>query len=72
LARRNGRRQPGFVAKQVWRDRDRPDRLHTVIIRSDEASLKAIPWSELDAVDARMGGWIRQPACRVFAVVSDG
>ena len=61
-------RQPGFVSKQVWVDREFVDQVHAVITWTDEASWHAIPSDELAAVDAEMGEWIRPCTLRAFDV----
>lgn len=64
-------RQVGFVSKQLWVERDRPNEVHAVITWTDEASWNAIPQEELAAVDASMGKWLRDPTCRIFDVIRD-
>jgi uncharacterized protein (TIGR03792 family) len=44
--------QPGFVAKELWREADAPDRLHLVIRWSDRAAWKAVPADLLARTDA--------------------
>ena len=62
--------QPGFVAKQMWVERDRPDEVIAVITWQDEASWHAIPADELAAVDASMGAaFLNATSCRVFDVI---
>jgi uncharacterized protein (TIGR03792 family) len=64
-------RQDGFVSKQMWVERDRPGEVHAVITWRNEESWKAIPQTELDAVDAAFGRWVREPTCRTFDVIRD-
>ena len=63
--------QPGFVRKEIWLSADDPTAVHAVIHWRDRESWKAIPDSELAAVDAEMGHWVRQPVERVFHVLRD-
>ena len=60
--------QPGFVSKQTWTDRTHPDRVHAVIVWTDEASWKAIPAEALAAVDDEMGEWRRPLVEHVFDI----
>lgn len=62
-------RQPGFVAKQVWADREHPDRLHCVITWADQASWDAVSSDDVSQVDAAMGEWFRSCSMRAFDVV---
>lgn len=65
-------RQPGFVAKQMWIERDVPGEVFAVITWQDEASWHAIPADELAAVDTSMGAAFLNPtSCRVFDVIRD-
>ena len=64
-------RQPGFVSKQIWLPRDRPDVIHAVIIWESEAAWKAIPKADLDATDALMGDMVRPLQCHVFDIARD-
>ena len=65
-------RQPGFVSKQMWVERDHPGEVFAVITWRDEASWHSIPADELAAVDASMGAAFLNPtACRVFDVIRD-
>lgn len=64
-------RQPGFVSKQMWVERDHVHLVHAVIVWADEASWQAIPAAELAAIDESMGPWFREPTCRVFDVIRD-
>lgn len=64
-------RQNGFISKQLWLERERPDEVHAVITWEDEASWNAIPAEELAAVDAEMGALLREPTCRIFDVIRD-
>lgn len=64
-------RQPGFVSKQMWVERDRPNEVHAVITWQDDASWQAISQDELAAVDDSMGTWWRDATCRVFDVIRD-
>ncbi len=61
-------RQPGFVSKQVWSEREN-GRIHTIIWWEDEASWHAIPVNELEAVERSMGSWSRGCSMTVFDVV---
>lgn len=60
--------QPGFVSKQTWTDRAHADRVHAVIVWTDEASWKSIPADALAAVDAEMGEWRRPLVEHVYDV----
>lgn len=64
-------RQPGFVSKQMWVERDLPNEIHAVITWQDEASWHAIAHDDLAEVDRSMGAWMREPTCRVFDVIRD-
>ncbi len=64
-------RQNGFISKQLWMERDRPDEVYAVIFWESEALWHAIPKEELAAVDASMGGWLRDPTCRTYEVIRD-
>ena len=64
-------RQDGFVSKQIWVERGVADEVHAVITWRDEASWKAIPQADLDAVDRALGPWVRTPSCRTFDLVRD-
>lgn len=63
-------RQPGFVSKSVWLNRDRPDEICAAIIWTDEASWKAIPAEQLRAVDRDMGDMVRPLRMDVFDVAA--
>ncbi len=62
-------RQNGFISKQLWVERDRPNEVHAVITWESESAWHSIPDDELAAVDASMGGWLRDPTCRTFEVI---
>jgi len=64
-------RQPGFVRKEVWVERDDPHRIHALIWWSSEDQWKSIPLDDLTAVDTAMGHWFRQGACRTYDLVRD-
>lgn len=59
------------MCKQLRAERDRNDEVHAVITWQDEASWKAIPQTDLDAVNQAFGPWVRTPTCRTFDVVRD-
>lgn len=61
-------RQPGFVAKQVWTDREHPDLIHCVITWADQASWDAVSADRVAQVDAEMGEWFRPCTMRAFDV----
>lgn len=63
-------RQPGFVSKQLWVQRDRPDEIQAIILWESEAQWKAIPQAELEATDALMGDMVRPLVCHTFDVVA--
>ena len=60
----------GFVSKQIWAERGRPDELQAIILWQSEAQWKAIPQAELDATEARMGAMSRPLVCRTFDVLA--
>ncbi|MEM6712119.1 MAG: TIGR03792 family protein [Pseudomonadota bacterium] len=62
--------QDGFVSKQVWAQRDRPDELQAVILWESEAQWKAIPTVELEATEALMGDMKRPLVCHTFDVLA--
>lgn len=62
------RAQPGFVSKQTWIDRAQPDRVHAVIVWTDEVSWKSIPSDALAAVDEEMGEWRRPLVEHVYDI----
>jgi uncharacterized protein (TIGR03792 family) len=64
-------RQPGFVDKQLWVDRDDEDAVHAVVRWTDESSWKSIPDHELAAVDEAMGSFRRAPTARVYDVLAE-
>jgi uncharacterized protein (TIGR03792 family) len=64
-------RQPGFVGKQVWADREHPDRVHCVITWADQESWDAITADAVARVDAEMGEWFRASTMRAFEVIRD-
>ncbi|MEY4373748.1 MAG: hypothetical protein RL219_2517 [Actinomycetota bacterium] len=64
-------RQPGFVRKQLWLERGRPDEVHAMIVWADDESWFSIPADELAAVDAEMGSWWRDCTLRTFDVIRD-
>ena len=61
--------QDGFLGKQVLVERDDQGTVHAVITWRDEAAWHAIPAVQLEAVDASMGRWRREPAARTFDVL---
>jgi uncharacterized protein (TIGR03792 family) len=60
--------QPGFVAKQVWIDRENTDHVHCVITWADQASWDAVTADDCARVDAEMGEWFRPCTMRAFDV----
>lgn len=62
--------QPGFVSKQTWTDRAHPDRVHAVIVWSDEAAWKSIPAGALAAVDEELGEWRRPLVEHVYDIAN--
>jgi uncharacterized protein (TIGR03792 family) len=64
-------RQPGFIDKQLWTDREHVDQVHAMIRWETEAHWHAIPHDELAAVDAEMGEWFRDCTMRVYDVLRD-
>lgn len=62
-------RQQGFVRKEMWRSRDRVDRVHAVIWWRSIEDWQAIPADELAAVAEAMGPFERTPICDAFDVV---
>jgi uncharacterized protein (TIGR03792 family) len=62
-------RQVGFVRKQVWVEEDDPDHVHVMIEWESLEQWKAIAAEQLAAVDASMGAWMRDAACRTFRVL---
>ena len=63
-------RQKGFVSKQLWVQRDRPDEIQAVITWETEADWKSIPKAELEATDRLMGELVRPLVCHTFDVVA--
>ncbi len=63
-------RQKGFISKQLWVARDKPDEIQAVILWASEADWKAIPEADLRATDALMGDMVRPLVCHVFDVVA--
>ncbi len=63
-------KQKGFISKQVWAQRDRPDELQAIILWETEADWKAIPAAELQATDALMGDMKRPLVCHTFDVLA--
>lgn len=62
--------QKGFISKQLWVARDKPDEIQAVILWETEAEWKAIPQDQLRATDALMGAMVRPLVCHVFDVVA--
>lgn len=63
--------QPGFVRKQLWVERGRPDEICAMIVWADDESWFSIPADKLAEVDAAMGPWWRDCTLRTFDVVRD-
>jgi uncharacterized protein (TIGR03792 family) len=63
--------QPGFVSKQLWHERGKPDEVHAMIIWEDDESWAAIPADQLAAVDEAMGEWFRDCTLRTFEILRD-
>jgi len=61
--------QDGFIAKQVWMDRERADQLHCAITWADQRSWDAITADDCARIDAAMGEWFRPCTMRAFDVV---
>lgn len=65
-------RQPGFIRKEMWTNRDDPAEVHAVIWWADQETWFQIPQSEIADVDAAMGPWFRDAtSMRIFDVVRE-
>ncbi len=64
-------RQPGFVRKQMWHERGKPNEVHAMIIWADDASWAAVPVDEQAEVDATMGPWFRPCVLRTYDILRD-
>ena len=61
--------QPGFIKKEIWKNREDPEEIHSVIWWSDQETWFAIPQAEIEAVDASMGAWFREAtSMKIFDV----
>ncbi len=64
--------RPGFVRKEIWKNRDNPAEIHSVIWWSDQDLWFAITREEVEAVDASMGSWFREAtSMRIFDVIRE-
>ncbi len=63
--------QPGFAGKEMWLEDGDPARVHAVIRWVSMEAWKAVPRAEIEAVDAAMGSWRRDPSMRAFHVIRD-
>jgi len=61
----------GFAGKQMWVEDGDQVRVHAVIRWKSMEAWKSVSAAEVEAVDAAMGPWLRQPTMRVFRVVRD-
>ena len=52
--------RPGFVKKEIWKNREDPEEIHSVIWWTDEETWFSILQQDIEAVDASMGKWFRE------------
>jgi len=57
---------PGFIRKELWVDRDHPNRVHAVIWWQDDASWNACDIDVMRTVDRAMGALHRTATLRTF------
>ncbi len=65
------KQQPGFIRKQLWVDRDRPDEVVAVIWWQDFESWQSISADQVERVDRSMGPWLRHGTCRTMDLIFD-
>jgi uncharacterized protein (TIGR03792 family) len=64
-------RQPGFVRKELWTNRDDPFEVHAIIWWQNQESWFSITAAQVDQVDAAMGPWLRPAtSMRIYDVIT--
>lgn len=62
--------RPGFIKKEIWKNRENPEEIHSVIWWTDQETWFTISQEDIERVDASMGKWFRESkSMRIFDVV---
>lgn len=63
-------KRPGFLKKEIWKNREDPEEIHSVIWWTDQETWFTIAQKDIDDVDASMGKWFREAtSMKIYDVV---
>ena len=63
-------KRPGFLKKEIWKNRADSAEIHSVIWWTDQETWFTVSQEDIERVDASMGRWFRESkSMRIFDVV---
>lgn len=65
------KQQPGFMRKELWYSETEPDLVKAVIWWQSIEQWRAITKEQCDAVDKRMGQWLRSCTMQTWQVIKE-